>query len=131
MPQIKEKVFKDFSLSFIAHPVTRQLNVLTNADAVKQSVKNIVLTNFYERPYKPSLGSDVISQLFENADPFTEFTLTKNIRTALANYEPRAVIDDVIVDWIPEQNQLAATIIFRVQNDSNPITIQVFIDRVR
>ena len=66
MSEIKEVLYKDFPISFSAHPVTGNLSILKNADAVKQSVKNIVLTNFYERPYAPLLGGNVRAQMFEN-----------------------------------------------------------------
>lgn len=131
MPELKEQIFKDFDISFVAHPVTKQLQVLTNGNAVKQSVKNIILTNFYERPYKPKLGSNIIAQLFENADPFLEYELSKNIRTAIGNYEPRAILDEVIVKSEPDQNGLRVTVVFRLRNNAAPIQVDVFLDRVR
>ena len=73
MPELKQPVFKDIPLSFTAHPVTGNVKALTNRDAVKQSVKNIVLTNFYERPYSPNLGGNILSQLFENMDSITQY----------------------------------------------------------
>lgn len=131
MPELREPVFKDIPLSFTAHPVTGNVKALTNREAVKQSVKNLVLTNFYERPYKPYCGGDVTSQLFENAGPITEYNLSKNIRQVLSNYEPRAIVDDVRVQSNPDSNQLIATIIFRVQNNSDPLSVSVFLERVR
>jgi phage baseplate assembly protein W len=99
MPELKEPIFKDIPLSFTAHPVTGNVKALVNRDAVKQSVKNIVLTNFYERPYSPNLGGNILSQLFENMDPITEYNIAKNIRQALDNYEPRAIIDEIKSDF--------------------------------
>tara|TARA_B100000424_G_C22825680_1_gene441382 strand:- start:472 stop:867 length:396 start_codon:yes stop_codon:yes gene_type:complete len=131
MPEIREPVYKDIPLAFTAHPVTGNLKALTNREAVKQSVRNIVLTNFYERPYNPILGGDVIKQLFENMDSTTEYQITSNIREALENFEPRAEVDDIKVDAQEDLNELRVSIRFRVINDTDPVTVEVFLERVR
>jgi phage baseplate assembly protein W len=131
MPGIKEIIYKDFPISFSAHPVTGNLSVLKDVDAVKQSVKNIVLTNFYERPYASLLGGNVRAQLFENIDRFTEYTIAKNIKIALNNYEPRVTVEAVRVSAEPDENGLNISVVFRVHNNTNPITVNVFIERVR
>jgi phage baseplate assembly protein W len=131
MPELKQTVYKDIPLSFIAHPITGNIKALENREAVKQSVKNIVLTNFYERPYKPFFGGDILSQLFENVDSMVEYNLAKNIRVSLENYEPRAIIDDIIIDEDQDNNTLNATIIFRLKNDINPVSLSVLLERVR
>jgi phage baseplate assembly protein W len=131
MPELKEPVFKDIPLKFTAHPVTGNVKVLTNRESVKQSVKNLVLTNFYERPYNPILGGDVLSQLFENMDPLTEYNISKNIRQVLDNYEPRAIIDDIKTSANQDSNALNVTIRFRVANDPEPIVVNVLLERVR
>ena len=131
MPEIKEPVFKDIPLSFTAHPITGNVKALVNRDAVKQSVKNIVLTNFYERPYNPTFGGDILSQLFENMDPITEYNIAKNIRQALDNYEPRAIIDEIVSDFYEDRNAINVTITFRIKNDAEPISVNVLLDRVR
>ena len=131
MPELKEPVFKDIPLSFNAHPVTGNVKALTNHEAVKQSVKNIVLTNFYERPYNPILGGDVLAQLFENFSPITEYEISNNIREALDNFEPRAEVDEIKVDAQDDLNALNVTITFRVVNDINPVAVNVFLERVR
>ena len=80
MPQIKATVHSDLKMSFTKHPITGRLSNVTNIEAVKQSVKNIVLCNHFERPYMPKYGGNVIAQLFENADAFTEYQVKKDIR---------------------------------------------------
>ena len=131
MPEIREPIFKDIPISFTAHPVTGNVKSLINRDAVKQSVKNIVLTNFYERPYNPILGGDVLSKLFENMGPLTEYEISNNIREALDNFEPRAEVDEIKVDALEDQNALNVTITFRVINDTDPVSVTVFLERVR
>jgi phage baseplate assembly protein W len=131
MPELKEPVFKDIPLSFTAHPVTGNVKSLVNRDSVKQSVKNIVLTNFYERPYNPTFGGDVRSQLFENMDSLTEYNISKNIRQALDNFEPRAIVDEIKTQSIEDRNIINVTITFRVRNSSEPITVNVLLERTR
>ena len=130
MPQIKATVHSDLKMSFAKHPITGRLNNVTNIEAVKQSVKNIVLCNHFERPYLPNYGGNVLTQLFENADSFTEFQVAKDIRIAIENYEPRTIVDDVIVTT-DDLNELRVKIIFRMRNVQKPIELIVMVERVR
>jgi phage baseplate assembly protein W len=131
MPEIKEPIFKDIPLSFNAHPVTGLIKALTNREAVKQSVKNIVLTNHYERPYNPFLGGDVLSKLLEQMTPITEYEVTTNIKQALENFEPRADVLEVVVDAKEDLNALEVSITFNIINEIDPVTVNVLLERVR
>lgn len=131
LQQNKDTLFKDIPLGFSAHPVTGNVKAVTNREAVKQSVKLIVLTNFFERPYNPYLGGHILSQLFENVDSMTEFNITKNIKQALDNFEPRAIVDEVRTQANPEGNSISATITFRIKNDPDPISVDVLLERIR
>lgn len=131
MPEIKEPIFKDIPLSFNAHPVTGLIKALTNREAVKQSVKNIVLTNHYERPYNPFLGGDVLSKLFEPMTSITEYEVTTNIKQALENFEPRADVLEVVVDAKEDLNALEVSITFNIINEIDPVTVNVLLERVR
>ena len=130
MPQINAIVHSDLKMSFTKHPVTGRLSSLTNIEAVKQSVKNIVLCNHFERPYMPNYGGNVITQLFENADSFTEYQVSKDIRLAIDNYEPRAIVDDIIVRT-DDLNEMRVKIIFRMRNVKKPIDLIIMVERVR
>ena len=116
-------------MSFNVHPVTGKL--VANAESIKQSVKNIVLTNFYERPYQPELGGNVLAQLFENMSPITEYNVTQNIKRALENDEPRAIVEDIITTPVEDQNTLRVTIKFSVRNIPEPIEVDVLLERIR
>jgi len=129
--EIEQEIYRDIPMSFNAHPVTGNLKLVANAAAIKQSVKNIVLTNFYERPYQPELGGNVLAQLFENMTPITEYNVTQNIRQALENKEPRAVIEDIRTTPVEDQNTLRVTIKFSVRNIPEPIEVDVLLERVR
>ena len=129
--ELEQEIFRDIPMSFNVHPVTGNMKLVANAESIKQSVKNIVLTNFYERPYQPELGGNVLAQLFENMSPITEYNVTQNIRRALENNEPRAVVEDIRTTPVEDQNTLRVTIKFSVRNIPEPIEVDVLLERVR
>ena len=131
MPTPSKVIYSDIPISFTAHPITGNVKKSINRDAVKNSVRNIVLTNHGERFFKPKFGGNVTSKLFENASKFTEFNTARSIRIALANYEPRAEIIKVKVTANPDTNNLTVSLKFRVTNDPEPITLDVLLERIR
>ena len=131
-PLLKEVVFSDVNVSFTPHPVTGKLPVLKNADAVKRAVRNLILTNFGERPYEPLYGGNVRALLFENTDdPLLDSLIQSRIEAAIENFEPRAKVDRVVVDVKPDSNALVIQIRFTVLNERFPIDLEVAIERVR
>ena len=131
-PLLKEVVFSDVNVSFTPHPVTGKLPVLKNADAVKRAVRNLILTNFGERPYDPLYGGNVRAMLFENTDdPLLDSLIRSRIETAIDKHEPRAKVDRVIVDVKPDSNALVIKIRFMVFNERFPVDLEVAIERVR
>ena len=131
MPTPSKVIYSDIPISFTAHPITGNVKKSINRDAVKNSVRNIILTNHGERFFKPKFGGNVTSKLFENASKFTEFNTARSIRIALANYEPRAEVINVRVDSNPDTNNLTATLKFRIFNDPEPIDLDVLLERTR
>ena len=131
MPTPSKVIYSDIPISFTAHPITGNVKKSINRDAVKNSVRNIILTNHGERFFKPKFGGNVTSKLFENASKFTEFNTARSIRIALANYEPRAEIIKVKVTANPDTNNLTVSLKFRVTNDPEPITVDVLLERIR
>ncbi len=131
-PLLKEVVFSDVNISFTPHPVTGKLPVLKNADAVKRAVRNLILTNFGERPYEPLYGGNVRAMLFENTDdPLLQDQLRRQIEGAIQNYEKRAKVESVAVDVKPDSNALAIKIRFAIFNERYPVELEVAIQRVR
>ena len=96
------RAFKDISLSFDMHPVTKDIAVLKNEDAVKRSIRNIVQTIPFERFFNPTFGSDVRTNLFDFVDFGSATVLEEQIRIAINNDEPRA--SNVTVDVLPKVN---------------------------
>ena len=112
--------FKDISLSFKPHPVTDDLQVLKNEDAIRRSVRNIVQTIPSERFFNSLLGSDVQKSLFEFVDFGTASTIRQQVAIALDNFEPRIENVDVSVDPQPEDNNFDVTVIFDIIGQEFP-----------
>ena len=126
------QVFKDFNFNFAKHPVTGDIAKLTNISAVKASVKNLVMTNFYERPFHPEIGSDVRRALFENMTPQVATRLGRNIEDVIVNFEPRAELVSVVVQARIDMNAYQATITFNVVNsETDEQTLNLFLERLR
>ncbi|MDP7366999.1 MAG: GPW/gp25 family protein [Candidatus Pacebacteria bacterium] len=131
MPRPDETIFSDFTLNLTPHPVSRDLVIETNEYAVKRAVKNLIFTEFYERPYNPLLGSNVKKSFFE---PFTNVTASDieySIREILNNYEPRIELLEIKTGDDRERNGLNIMITFRINNQVRPVMLDLFIERVR
>ena len=127
----KKEFFSDFLDSFAPSPFSGALSKVTNENAVKQSVKNLVLTNLGERLFQPNIGTNVNRMLFEPYDALVGIELQNFIQTTLRYYEPRA--RDVTVNILPsdDQNYLEINIVFYVINNPNAIDLTLNLKRVR
>ena len=114
------KAFKDISLSFEPHPVTKDITVIKNANAIKRSIRNIVQTIPGERFFNPILGSDVRSSLFEFVDFGTASVIQKEIITAIENFEPRVYNIQVEAIAIPDDNEFEVNIYFDIIGQEFP-----------
>jgi phage baseplate assembly protein W len=112
--------FKDISLSFDPHPVTKDLSVLTNERAIIRSVRNLVETIPTERFFNPTLGSNVRSSLFDFVDYATASTIQDQIIEVINNYEQRVTNTVVQVDPIPDLNEFEITITFDIIGQEIP-----------
>ena len=108
------RAFKDISLSFDMHPVTKDILVLKNEDAIKRSIRNLVQTIPTERFFNPTIGADVKTSLFEFVDFGTASVLQKQIEIAIQNYEPRVESPRVVVDPRPDLNAFEINITFTI-----------------
>lgn len=126
-----KKVYRDLDLRFIAHPNTGEPAMLNDVDAIRQSIKNIVMLNQYEAPFNQFLYTNVTYSLFENIDSADIQFLKNRIITAIENNEPRAEIIDVRYEDQLELNQFSLTIIFVPQNSITEEIVEVFLERIR
>ena len=126
------RAFKDINLSFKRHPVTNDLVVIKNEDAIKKSVKNIIFTILGEKPYMPLFGSSVNDSLFELANPLDHVRISDEIQSTLLNYEPRISNIQVNVSTYPDSNELNATIQYDITGMASPSqTVDVLLQPAR
>ena len=106
--------FKDISLSFRSHPVTKDVIPLKNANAISRSVKNLVMTQLQERPFAPDLGSRISGSLFELMDAGSAAVITDEIRNTIDNFEPRVDLQNVEVTPYYDSNSYDITIVYTI-----------------
>ena len=123
--------YSDLDLDFIAHPTTGDVVKKTGVDAVKRSLRNLLLTNFYDRPFRSYIGSNVQKILFDNANPLTEQFLRDAIEEVIHNYEPRVKVTTILVKFYPDKNGYVASINFVVLNSNTPVQFNLFLERIR
>lgn len=125
------KEYRDLDLNFTIHPIKKDINKHTAEMAVINSVKNLVLTQHYEIPFQPEIGSNIRKLLFEPLDSVTASLLDREIRQVIKNFEPRASVD--VVKVIPDYDKNGFTVIlqFYIINRTEPISIQFLLERVR
>lgn len=125
------RIFSDLDLRFIAHPVTGDVSTLTNEEAIKASVRNLVLTNFYERKFHPEIGSQIYSLMFEPNSMMLDVLIKTAITETIVNFEPRAKLVDVVVNNAPDNNSVYISIEFVILNTTKPITLNLELARTR
>ena len=125
---IKE-AYKDLDLFFTAHPITGDVATKSDSDAVRRAVRNIVLTNYYERPFKPSLGGNVRGLLFELDTDRKVKRARRGLAKAIESFEPR--VNNVRCTFDVEGNTLDVTVFYNIINGLNNQEIQFTVNRVR
>ena len=125
--QRKSRAFKDISLSFSPHPVTKDLPVLINERAITRSVRNLVETIPTERFFNSLLGTDIRDSLFEGYTPLTATVIEDQIRTTIYNNEPRVGNVNVVIQGLPDTNQFEIEVIFEIIGLDLPIQNFTFI----
>jgi len=126
------RIYKDLNLNFGRHPVTKQIQTLTDAAAIKRSVRNLVQIGQYEKPFHPEIASGVRNALFENMTPWTANMLQRNITDVITNFEPRALLTSVEVIPRFDENEYQVTVEFYIQNSpAELIDLSFTLERLR
>jgi phage baseplate assembly protein W len=126
-----ERIFRDLDLNFTLHPVKKDVSTHINEYAIINSVKNLISTNFYEKPFRPEIGSSVRNLLFENVDPLVAARIERAIAETISNYEPRVSVTNIRAQASPDENLYAVTLTFVIVNNPIQITIDFFLERIR
>jgi len=127
----KITLYQDFKKDLEKSPVSSDLTVWKDEDAVKESIKNLILTDRGERLMQPNLGGNINAMLFENITPATLLVIQNSVRTTIELYEPRAQIIDVTATSNIDDNTVRVNIAFYITNVQQPITLDVFLERTR
>jgi phage baseplate assembly protein W len=123
--------YKDIDLAFLNKTVSGEIYKKTSASAVKQAVKNLVMTNEGEKPFLPDFGGDIRSLLFELADDDTEEDIEDQVIASIRAYEPRVGTLSVIANSNPDRNAVDVTITFQVINTQEEISLSIVLARLR
>jgi len=127
----RTKKYSDIDLLFGVNSNTGDIFIKKDAAAVKQAVKSLILTNFYERPFKPTLGSGVSGLLFELSDFSTLGAIETYVELCIKNFEPRAKIINITAEGDPDQNFVTVEIEFQVVTLTETITLEIVLERLR
>lgn len=123
--------FSDFNTSFAVHPDKKDLSLKTDIDSVKQSIRNLVLTDKGERLMQPDIGCKVRNLLFENFTAQSVLAIKTTIVDTIQKYEPRAVIENVNVSGDPDNNAIFVSILFSIINNDTVEQLDLQLERVR
>jgi phage baseplate assembly protein W len=125
------RIFSDLDLNFTAHPVTKDITRRYDENSIKTSLKNLILTSNYERPFHSEIGSPIKRLLFEPATPMLENMVQRAIVDVVNNFEPRVRLIDVVVNLSPDTNSLYVSIEFTIVNTESPLTLDLVLERTR
>jgi len=126
-----KKIYADLDLTFKRVPGTNDVALRYDESAVISSVRSLLLTNFYERPFQPDVGSNLNKLLFEPATELTATILDMEIRNTIKNYEPRVDIDELNVTLNADGNAFSVYLSFYVGNNSTPTAVNLILQRSR
>ena len=125
------RIYADLNLSFTKNPATKDVARLFDVQAIKRSVKNIILTNKYERPFNSDFGCNLRGFLFENITEPLVVIIKDRVAMAIEKYEPRVSVEDVIVKNSSDPNGINIQVSFLINGVEAPITVSTFLQRVR
>jgi len=125
------RTFSDFDFNFSKHPATQDVAMKYDEEAIKASVRNLVLTQNYERPFHSEIGSQIRGLLFEPAGPTLNLLLKRAIIDTITNFEPRVELIDVEVNTSPDEYTVFCKIYFRIINTTRPVEVDLILTRTR
>ena len=125
------RTFKDLDLDFGLNSVTKDVNKLTDAEAIKRSVRNLINTNNYERPFRPEIGSGIRGLLFEPMTELTSHFMQVKIAEILNEFEPRISVSNIIINNQEDRNAYSVSIHFLIKGTQEPVIVDTFLERLR
>ena len=125
------RIYADLNLSFTKNPATKDVARLFDVQAIKRSVKNIILTNKYERPFNSDFGCNLRGFLFENITEPLLVIIKDRVAMAIEKYEPRVTVEDVVVRDDQDKNGISIMVSFLINGVEEPLSVSTFLQRVR
>jgi uncharacterized protein len=127
----RQPLWADFHKDFSVNPISNDLAVKRDEEAIKESLKNLILTDRGERLFQPNLGGDVRATLFENNTPATLKIIEEQVKSTILSYEPRVELIGVEVQSSLDTSTVQINILFYVKNSEVPVGLTVFLERIR
>ena len=127
--RVARRWFTDIDINMKNHPITGDVVLKYDLNSIKRAVMNLVLTNHFERPFKPSLGVNLRGMLFELNNAPNRIVLENQIKEMLNKFEPRITVTNVMST--PDNNLLNVTLMFQVGNSPEPHSLDLVLERVR
>lgn len=125
------RLFSDLDLNFRPHPVTGDVVIKKDEEAIKQALKNLIQIRNYEKPFHSEIGSPIRQALFEPLTPMTTLIVRRTIIDLVSNFEQRVKLINVEVIASPENNSLYVNIVFRIVNTERPLQLEFMLERTR
>jgi len=125
------RLYKDLDLDFGRNVATNDVNKLTNVEAVKRSLRNLINLQHFEKPFHPEIGSSIRSMLFEPMNPLTSLNIQRKIEEVISNFEPRVRLNQILASPDYERNRYEVRIMFYVIGSTQPVEVQTFLERLR
>lgn len=126
-----KKIYSDLDLTFTRNPATGDVSMSYDEQSVIRSVRNLLMTNFYERPFQPTLGSNLNAFLFEQISAITASSIETEIKNVVNNFEPRVAIDNIEVVAIEDANAFYVNLSFFIGNNTSPSEVNILLERTR
>jgi len=127
----KKKPHRDLDLSLKIHPIRKDIIPLKDDAAIKNAVKNLLISNFYERPFQSDLGANLRGLLFEPAGILTNIQMRDNIRFCVEKYEPRVSVDSIDITDVVDENRYKIEVFFTIKEFSTQDSVEIVLRRLR
>lgn len=127
----RKKGHSDLDLSLKLHPIRKDLNILKDDNAIKNAVKNLLISNAFERPFQPELGANLRGLLFEPADAITKIAIKQNILDVINNHEPRVKTLSIRINDLADQNTYRITVEFLIKEYDTQTSVEILLRRLR
>ena len=127
----RRKGYRDLDLALKIHPIRKDLNILKDDNAIKNAVRNLLISNAFERPFQPQLGANLRGLLFEPADAITKIAIKENLSNVIKDYEPRVKLLSVAINDLSDQNAYRLTVKFLIKEYDTNESVEILLRRLR